>query len=139
MNHRGPIPFYSGEEFKYVTVRQDEKMELAKLFDLVPIPTRTLMQPRDGVSESQFNQVLNIELDPSIEFFQSGFPDNVPPGTVLDNRVCHPKNNDFYLCAHGGMIVPEKHYNHLAWIIMLIEKTSNNCKRVRRNSDLDLV
>ncbi|KAJ0105763.1 hypothetical protein Patl1_18837 [Pistacia atlantica] len=91
-------------------VRQDEKMELAKLFDLVPIPIRTLIQP-DGVSESQFNQVLNIELDPSIEackfldekwcpkfvviaaqknhhtkFFQSGFP-----GTVLDNRVCHPK------------------------------------------------
>ncbi|KAJ0083479.1 hypothetical protein Patl1_30201 [Pistacia atlantica] len=84
---------------------------------------------RDGVSESQFNQVLNIELDQIIEackfldekwcpkfvvivaqknhhtkFFQSGSPDNVPPGTVIDNRVCHPKNNDFYLCAHAGMI-----------------------------------
>ena len=84
---------------------------------------------RDGVSESQFNQVLNIELDQMIEackfldekwnpkfvvivaqknhhtkFFQSGSPDNVPPGTVIDNRICHPKNNDFYLCAHAGMI-----------------------------------
>ncbi|KAJ4720457.1 Argonaute family protein [Melia azedarach] len=85
---------------------------------------------RDGVSESQFNQVLNIELDQIIEackfldekwspkfmviiaqknhhtkFFQSGgIPDNVPPGTIVDNGVCHPRNNDFYLCAHAGMI-----------------------------------
>uniref|UniRef100_A0A7N0SX97 Argonaute 4 n=1 Tax=Kalanchoe fedtschenkoi TaxID=63787 RepID=A0A7N0SX97_KALFE len=84
---------------------------------------------RDGVSESQFNQVLNIELDQIIEackyrderwspkftvivaqknhhtkFFQPKSPDNVPPGTVIDNKVCHPRNNDFYLCAHAGMI-----------------------------------
>ncbi|XP_022752833.1 protein argonaute 4-like isoform X3 [Durio zibethinus] len=84
---------------------------------------------RDGVSESQFNQVLNVELDQVIEackfldenwnpkfavivaqknhhtkFFQEGSPDNVPPGTVIDNKICHPKNNDFYLCAHAGMI-----------------------------------
>ncbi|KAK9265533.1 hypothetical protein L1049_001716 [Liquidambar formosana] len=84
---------------------------------------------RDGVSESQFNQVLNIELDQIIEackfldenwspkftlivaqknhhtkFFQAGSPDNVPPGTVIDNNVCHPQNNDFYMCAHAGMI-----------------------------------
>ncbi|XP_015079262.1 protein argonaute 4 [Solanum pennellii] len=84
---------------------------------------------RDGVSESQFNQVLNIELDQIIEackfldekwspkfviivaqknhhtkFFQSGSPHNVPPGTIIDNKVCHPRNNDFYLCAHAGTI-----------------------------------
>ncbi|CAH2060775.1 unnamed protein product [Thlaspi arvense] len=84
---------------------------------------------RDGVSESQFNQVLNIELDQIIEacklmdekwnpkflllvaqknhhtkFFQTNSPDNVPPGTIIDNKICHPKNNDFYLCAHAGMI-----------------------------------
>ncbi|CAK9165711.1 unnamed protein product [Ilex paraguariensis] len=84
---------------------------------------------RDGVSESQFNQVLNIELDQIIEackfldekwspkfvvivaqknhhtkFFLPGSPDNVQPGTVIDNKVCHPRNNDFYLCAHAGMI-----------------------------------
>nr|GMD40226.1 protein argonaute 4A-like [Ipomoea batatas] len=84
---------------------------------------------RDGVSESQFNQVLNIELEQIIEackfldenwspkftmivaqknhhtkFFQSNSPENVPPGTVIDNGICHPKNNDFYLCAHAGMI-----------------------------------
>uniref|UniRef100_A0A0D9UZK6 Piwi domain-containing protein n=1 Tax=Leersia perrieri TaxID=77586 RepID=A0A0D9UZK6_9ORYZ len=84
---------------------------------------------RDGVSESQFTQVLNIELDQIIEackfldenwspkftlivaqknhhtkFFVPGSPNNVPPGTVVDNTVCHPRNNDFYMCAHAGMI-----------------------------------
>ncbi|XP_073040534.1 protein argonaute 4-like [Primulina eburnea] len=84
---------------------------------------------RDGVSESQFNQVLNIELNQIIEackfldekwspkfvvivaqknhhtkFFQPNSPDNVQPGTVIDNKVCHPRNYDFYLCAQAGMI-----------------------------------
>ncbi|KAL3349324.1 hypothetical protein AABB24_022451 [Solanum stoloniferum] len=84
---------------------------------------------RDGVSESQFNQVINIELNQIIEacnhleedwspkftvivaqknhhtrFFQTNSPDNVPPGTVIDNAVCHPKTNDFYMCAHAGPI-----------------------------------
>ncbi|PPS19748.1 hypothetical protein GOBAR_AA00831 [Gossypium barbadense] len=75
---------------------------------------------RDGVSESQFNQVL-IKLlrlassltrsgtlkivvivvqKPSYQvFFQQGSPDNVLHGTVIDNKICHPKNNDFYLGA----------------------------------------
>nr|XP_009590319.1 protein argonaute 4A-like [Nicotiana tomentosiformis]XP_009590321.1 protein argonaute 4A-like [Nicotiana tomentosiformis]XP_009590322.1 protein argonaute 4A-like [Nicotiana tomentosiformis]XP_009590324.1 protein argonaute 4A-like [Nicotiana tomentosiformis]XP_033509668.1 protein argonaute 4A-like [Nicotiana tomentosiformis]XP_033509669.1 protein argonaute 4A-like [Nicotiana tomentosiformis]XP_033509670.1 protein argonaute 4A-like [Nicotiana tomentosiformis] len=84
---------------------------------------------RDGVSESQFNLVINIELDQIIEacnhldenwfpkftvvvaqknhhtkFFQTNSPDNVLPGTVIDNAICHPKNNDFYMCAHAGPI-----------------------------------
>ncbi|CAJ2651953.1 unnamed protein product [Trifolium pratense] len=95
---------------------------------------------RDGVSESQFNQVLNIELDQIIEackfldekwnpkfvvivaqknhhtrFFQTNSPDNVPPGTVIDNKICHPRNYDFYLCAHAGMIGTSRptHYHVL--------------------------
>jgi pre-mRNA-splicing helicase BRR2 len=32
------------EEFKYVTVRQDEKMELAKLLDCVPIPIKESLE-----------------------------------------------------------------------------------------------
>ncbi|KAL5076332.1 hypothetical protein RYX36_015316 [Vicia faba] len=95
---------------------------------------------RDGVSESQFNQVLNIELDQIIEackfldekwnpkfvvivaqknhhtrFFQANAPENVPPGTVIDNRICHPRNYDFYLCAHAGMIGTSRptHYHVL--------------------------
>ncbi|KAG0472875.1 hypothetical protein HPP92_014732 [Vanilla planifolia] len=34
----------SSEEFKYVTVRQDEKMELAKLLDRVPIPVKKSLE-----------------------------------------------------------------------------------------------
>ncbi|AQK49865.1 Putative acyl-CoA oxidase family protein, partial [Zea mays] len=84
---------------------------------------------RDGVSESQFNQVLNIELQQIIEackfldekwnpkftliidqkkhhtkFFIPRKPDNVPPGTIVDNKVWHPKNFDFYMCSHAGMV-----------------------------------
>ncbi|PPS18036.1 hypothetical protein GOBAR_AA02531 [Gossypium barbadense] len=33
-----------------------------------------------------------------------GSPDNVLHGTVIDNKVCHPKNNDFYLDTYAGMI-----------------------------------
>ncbi|KAL2511725.1 Protein argonaute 4 [Abeliophyllum distichum] len=85
---------------------------------------------RDGVSESQFNQVLNIEFNQIIEackflgadnwspkfmlivaqknhhtkFFQADdSPDNVPPGTVVEHTICHPKYNDFYMCAHAGV------------------------------------
>ncbi|KAL6841492.1 hypothetical protein ACP4OV_028635 [Aristida adscensionis] len=95
---------------------------------------------RDGVSESQFTQVINIELDQIIEackfldekwspkftvivaqknhhtkFFQTGSPENVPPGTVVDNKVCHPRNFDFYMCAHAGMIGTSRptHYHVL--------------------------
>uniref|UniRef100_B9N7E6 Uncharacterized protein n=1 Tax=Populus trichocarpa TaxID=3694 RepID=B9N7E6_POPTR len=25
--------------------------------------------------------------------------------TVIDNKICHPRNNDFYICAHAGMIL----------------------------------
>ncbi|KAF2539728.1 hypothetical protein F2Q68_00022263 [Brassica cretica] len=84
---------------------------------------------RDGVSESQFNQVLNIELDQMMQackfveenwepkftviiaqknhhtkFFQDRGTENVLPGTIVDSRICHPHNNDFYLCAHAGLI-----------------------------------
>ncbi|WCJ42176.1 Argonaute family protein [Euphorbia peplus] len=87
-----------------------------------------------------FNQVLNIELDQIIKacelfkkswspkftvivaqknhhtkFFQAGSPHNVPPGTVIDNGVCHPWINDFYMCAHYGAIGTSRptHYHVL--------------------------
>ncbi|KAM0841035.1 hypothetical protein ACQ4PT_059275 [Festuca glaucescens] len=94
---------------------------------------------RDGVSEGQFNMVLNDEIAKIIEackFFGSKhfggkwFPkfmvivaqknhhtrfflpnernrnevNNVQPGTVVDKGICHPRNYDFYMCAHAGMI-----------------------------------
>ncbi|CAN0900264.1 Protein argonaute 16 [Linum grandiflorum] len=96
---------------------------------------------RDGVSESQFNQVLNIELPQIIKayqhlgkndevpkftviiaqknhhtkLFKAQGPDNVPPGTVVDTSVVHPRNYDFYMCAHNGAIGTSRpaHYHVL--------------------------
>ncbi|PPS07996.1 hypothetical protein GOBAR_AA12647 [Gossypium barbadense] len=79
---------------------------------------------RDGVSESQFNQVLIKLLRLASSLTRSrtlkivviiGSPDNVLHGTVIDNKVCHPKNNDFYLGTHAGMIgiTRQTHYHVL--------------------------
>ncbi|CAI9090148.1 OLC1v1024853C2 [Oldenlandia corymbosa var. corymbosa] len=83
---------------------------------------------RDGVSESQFSQVLDVELDQMIKayahlgevdlpkftvivaqknhhtrFFQRNAPDNVPAGTVVDKDVVHPRNYDFYMFPQAGI------------------------------------
>nr|XP_043628262.1 LOW QUALITY PROTEIN: protein argonaute 16-like [Erigeron canadensis] len=95
---------------------------------------------RDGVSESQFNQVINIELDQMIKayqyldgvdvpkftvivaqknhhtkLFQANGPENVPPGTVVDSKVVHPRNYDFYMCTQPGLIGTSRpaHYHVL--------------------------
>ncbi|PPS06100.1 hypothetical protein GOBAR_AA14545 [Gossypium barbadense] len=79
---------------------------------------------RDEVSESQFNQVLIKLLRLANSLTRSGTlkivviigsPDNVLHGTVIDNKVCHPKNNDIYLGTHAGMIeiTRQTHYHVL--------------------------
>ncbi|QCD79300.1 argonaute [Vigna unguiculata] len=130
--------------FKQVSEKEDEGIMRELLLDFYSTSGRrkpeNIIIFRDGVSESQFNQVLNIELDRIIEackfldenwepkftvivaqknhhtrFFQPGAPENVPPGTVIDNKICHPRNYDFYLCAHAGMIGTSRptHYHVL--------------------------
>ncbi|XP_041027894.1 protein argonaute 2-like [Juglans microcarpa x Juglans regia] len=99
---------------------------------------------RDGVSESQFDMVLNEELQdlkralqaikysPSItlivaqkrhqtRFFPESARDgcstgNVSPGTVVDTIIVHPFEFDFYLCSHFGSLGTSKptHY-HVLW------------------------
>ncbi|KAJ0469097.1 putative post-transcriptional gene silencing PAZ-Argonaute family protein [Helianthus annuus] len=119
--------------FKPVAPDQDEGMirELLEDFYLSTprLKPENVIIFRDGVSESQFNQVLNIELEQIMaackfldeswepkfmvivaqkthhtKFFQTNSDYNVPPGTIVDNKVCHPKYNDFYLCAQNGPI-----------------------------------
>nr|AHC30882.1 argonaute 6 protein [Dimocarpus longan] len=101
---------------------------------------RQIIVFRDGVSESQFSQVLNIELDQIVKayqhlgeadvpkftvvvaqknhhtkLYQSNGTENVPPGTVVDTKVVHPRNYDFYMCAQAGMIGTSRpaHYHVL--------------------------
>ncbi|KAJ0984406.1 hypothetical protein J5N97_002762 [Dioscorea zingiberensis] len=95
---------------------------------------------RDGVSESQFDQLLNFELSQILKayaalgdselpkvtlivaqkihhtkLFQDGHHENVPAGTVVDTLVVHPRNYDFYMCAHAGNIGTSRptHYHVL--------------------------
>ncbi|XP_062096190.1 protein argonaute 2 [Humulus lupulus] len=98
---------------------------------------------RDGVSEGQFDMVLNEELldlrmalstinySPTITLIvaqkrhqtrlfpssrnDGGSSGNVPPGTVVDTTVVHPFEFDFYLCSHYGSLGTSKptHYHVL--------------------------
>ncbi|XP_031382181.1 protein argonaute 16 isoform X2 [Punica granatum] len=95
---------------------------------------------RDGVSETQFNQVLDIELQQIVKaynhlgetsvpkftvivaqknhhtkLFQANASENVSPGTVVDTEIVHPRNYDFYMCSHAGSIGTSRpaHYHVL--------------------------
>lgn len=99
---------------------------------------------RDGVSEGQFDMVLNEELiDLMKSVYVEGykppitlvvaqkrhstrlFPENrrdggatgnVPPGTVVDTKVVHPSDFDFYLCSHyGGLGTSKPTHYYVLW------------------------
>lgn len=108
-------------------------------------PSRIIFY-RDGVSESQFYQVLLHELDairkacaslepnyqPPITFVvvqkrhhtrlfakdkqNTDISGNIFPGTVVDSKICHPTEFDFYLCSHAGIQGTSRpaHY-HVLW------------------------
>ncbi|KAJ4974636.1 hypothetical protein NE237_007810 [Protea cynaroides] len=101
---------------------------------------------RDGVSETQFYKVLQEELGairvacskfpsykPAVTFMvvqkrhhtrlfpnksspSSILDENIPPGTVVDTVITHPREFDFYLCSHWGVKGTSRptHY-HVLW------------------------
>ncbi|KAG9458494.1 hypothetical protein H6P81_003002 [Aristolochia fimbriata] len=104
---------------------------LNKEFKITGLSEKPCREERDGVSESQFLHVLNVELDhikkacefmdrnwkpkftvivaqkrhSTTKFFDPGLKKNVSPGTVVDDTgVCHPRNNDLYMFAHRGAV-----------------------------------
>ncbi|KAL3840550.1 hypothetical protein ACJIZ3_025141 [Penstemon smallii] len=111
--------------------------------ELSRLPKRIIFF-RDGVSETQFYKVLQEELqairkacsrfvdyDPPITFavvqkrhHTRLFPcetdqfsdENIPPGTVVDSIITHPREFDFYLCSHWGVKGTSRpiHY-HILW------------------------
>ncbi|KAJ7612222.1 argonaute-like protein [Roridomyces roridus] len=110
---------------------------------VVIVPPKRLIFYRDGVSEGQFQQVLDQELPlikaacqelkiaPKITLVIVGkrhhvrlFPTNerdadrsgnCPAGTVVDRDIGHPTEFDFYLQSHGGLLGTSRpaHYSVL--------------------------
>ncbi|KAI0677581.1 argonaute-like protein [Trametes maxima] len=108
-----------------------------------PADPKRIIFYRDGVSEGQFQQVLDIEvtqlrkaciacnIKPKItvvvvgkrhhvRFFPTNSNDadrsgNCPAGTVVDNHIVHPTEFDFYLQSHSGLLGTSRpaHYNVL--------------------------
>lgn len=105
-------------------------------FQLNKVKPKKIVVFRDGVSEGQFDMVLNEELldlkravfdddyQPPITLVvaqkrhqtrlfvenaeDGGATGNVPPGTVVDTKIVHPFEFDFYLCSHYGRIGTSK-------------------------------
>lgn len=45
----------------------------------------------------------HVRFQPTKPEDECGRAGNVPPGTVVDNTVVHPRDYDFYLCSHFGI------------------------------------
>lgn len=43
-------------------------------------------------------------------------PLSFSPGTVVDTKIVHPRNYDFYMCAHAGMIVCSYFICSFTWL-----------------------
>ncbi|KAJ7628809.1 argonaute-like protein [Roridomyces roridus] len=123
------------DDLKEMTVHLlKEHMSYREHIDKVPPAERApkrLIFYRDGVSESQFQQVKDMEIpriqaacrelkiNPKITFIVVGkrhhirfFPavdrdadrsGNCPAGTILDKDITHPTEFDYYLQSHGGI------------------------------------
>lgn len=120
-------------------------LNLVHTYDqLNKVRPRRIIVFRDGVSEGQFEMVLTEELldlknsiydgdyQPTITvvvaqkrhqtrlFVENrndmGASGNVPPGTVVDTKIVHPHDFDFYLCSHfGGLGTSKPTHYYVLW------------------------
>lgn len=116
-----------------ITIMKDMTKELLRRFvQVVSKPPQRIVMFRDGVSEGQFAAVFAAEVKaiknayaemfPQLQFALTFlivqkrhhlrmFPDNCPtdrsgnvvPGVVVDTKIVHPREFDFYLMSHAGI------------------------------------
>ncbi|KAK9116634.1 hypothetical protein Sjap_015581 [Stephania japonica] len=67
------------------------------------------------VQKRHHTRLFPDEIDPSSTRAHL-FDENIPPGTVVDTVITHPREFDFYLCSHWGMKGTSRptHY-HVLW------------------------
>lgn len=67
------------------------------------------------VQKRHHTRLFPFEIDPTSTQNQF-FDENVPPGTVVDTVITHPREFDFYLCSHWGVKGTSRptHY-HVLW------------------------
>lgn len=65
------------------------------------------------VQKRHHTRLFPDENDP---FFGESWSENIPPGTVVDTVITHPREFDFYLCSHWGVKGTSRptHY-HVLW------------------------
>ncbi|GAB2242032.1 hypothetical protein Droror1_Dr00018807 [Drosera rotundifolia] len=65
------------------------------------------------VQKRHHTRLFPDENDPNCKLFAN---DNVPPGTIVDTVITHPREFDFYLCSHWGAKGTSRpaHY-HVLW------------------------
>ncbi|KAH0703191.1 hypothetical protein KY285_017469 [Solanum tuberosum] len=80
----------SESQFKHVISEMEEIIKACKFLDETWSPKFTLI-----VAQRRHHTKL----------FQANSSDNIPPGTVVDTKICHPLyNNNFYICAHAARV-----------------------------------
>ncbi|TMX05520.1 hypothetical protein EJD97_017011 [Solanum chilense] len=84
-------PGLGESQFKHVFSEMEEIIKACKFLDETWSPKFTLI-----VAQRRHHTKL----------FQPNSSDNIPPGTVVDTKICHPLyNNNFYICAHAARVV----------------------------------
>ncbi|KAG6712964.1 hypothetical protein I3842_05G127000 [Carya illinoinensis] len=100
-------------ETQFYKVLQEELQAIrgacSRFPDYKPLITFAVVQKR------HHTRLFPFENDPSST--QTPFSDeNIPPGTVVDTVITHPREFDFYLCSHWGVKGTSRptHY-HVLW------------------------